>query len=73
MIYDDQADVKLDHYRNQYIALTAELSCAGILVLSDNWFPGWEATLDGRPVPVLKADGALRAIGVPGGGQLVGR
>ena len=63
----DQGNVRLDSYRNQHVALTAELPCAGVLVLSDNWFPGWEATLDGRPVPVLVANGALRAIAVPAG------
>ncbi len=63
----DQGNVNLDLYKNQYLALTAELSCAGVLVLSDNWFPGWEATLDGRPVPILLANGALRAISVPAG------
>jgi hypothetical protein len=63
----DQGNVQLDLYQNQRVALTAELSCAGVLVLSDNWFPGWNATLDGRPVPILVADGALRAIAVPMG------
>lgn len=63
----DQGNVKFDRYQNQHVALTAELSCAGVLVLSDNWFPGWKATLDGRPVPILLADGALRAITVPVG------
>ena len=63
----DGPGVKLDLYKNQHVALTTELSCAGVLVLSDNWFPGWKATLDGRPVPILEADGALRAIPVPGG------
>ena len=63
----DQGNVKFDLYKNQRVSLAAELSCAGVLVLSDNWFPGWEATLDGRPAPILQADGALRAIAVPAG------
>lgn len=63
----DQGNVKFDLYKNQRVALTAELACAGVLVLSDNWFPGWKATLDGHPVPILVADGALRAVAVPAG------
>lgn len=34
----------------------------GYLVLSDTYFPGWEATVDGQAVPILQANGAFRAI-----------
>ena len=49
------------------VEMTAELGCAGVVVLSDNWFPGWRATLDGQAVEILRADGALRAVAVPRG------
>jgi len=39
----------------------------GYLVLSDTWVPGWKATLDGRDVPVIRADFAFRAVKVPPG------
>jgi len=35
------------------------------LTVRDAWFPGWEAEVDGRPVPVLEAEG-LRAIALRG-------
>ena len=63
----DSGTVGIEQYRNQEVALTAELPCAGVLVLSDNWYPGWNATLDGRPVPLLLAYGAVRAVAVPAG------
>jgi hypothetical protein len=50
-----------------HVALDAELQCAGVVVLSDNWFPGWRATIDGRPAQVLVADAALRGVPVAGG------
>ena len=50
-----------------HVTLDAVLQCAGIVVLSDNWFPGWYATIDGRPAQVLVADAALRGIAVSGG------
>lgn len=40
---------------------------AGLVRLADLAYPGWEATVDGESVPVLRADGALRAVVVPAG------
>jgi hypothetical protein len=39
-------------------------SCAGYLVVADSWDEGWRARVDGQPVPVLRADYALRAVAV---------
>ena len=40
---------------------------ARVLVLSDLYHPGWRATVDGTPVPVRRANHALRAVTVPAG------
>jgi hypothetical protein len=34
----------------------------GLLVLSDNWFPGWRASVDGRDVPVERVDYLFRGV-----------
>ncbi len=39
----------------------------GLAVILDPSYPGWTATLDGRPVPLLRADFAFQAVPVPAG------
>jgi hypothetical protein len=41
-----------------------------LLLVSQNWFPTWTATVDGVPAPILRADHALQAIPIPGGGRV---
>lgn len=42
-----------------------------LLVLADNWFPAWKATVDGEDAPVLRAYHTLRAVPVPAGEHTV--
>lgn len=41
------------------------------LVLSEAYYPGWEAEIDGRPVPVLPANHLLQAVRLPAGKHTV--
>ncbi len=40
----------------------------GILLVTESFFPGWRAELNGLPVKILRANYAARAVLVPGGG-----
>jgi hypothetical protein len=39
----------------------------GWIVLSDVWYPGWQARLDSEKVPIYRADFLFRAVKVPSG------
>jgi hypothetical protein len=38
-----------------------------LLVLSENWLPGWTARIDGEPAPVVRVNHTLRGVPVPAG------
>jgi hypothetical protein len=42
-----------------------------LLVVADNWFPAWRASVDGAEAPVLRAYHTLRAVPVPAGEHVV--
>ncbi len=49
----------------------AEMACQGLMVVSDNWFPGWRAAVDGNSVPIWKVNTAIRGVVVPAGAHTV--
>ena len=38
-----------------------------LLIVSELFYPGWQARVNGKPSPIVKVDGALRGIVVPSG------
>ncbi len=55
----------------EQIELAAALPAPGYLVLSDTYMPGWRATVDGQPAPLLQANGVYRAVALPRGSHQV--
>jgi hypothetical protein len=53
------------------VAADVNSDAAGILVLADLHYPGWTASVDGRPAPILAADGYLRAVALSPGAHRV--
>lgn len=42
-----------------------------LLIISEIYMPGWRAFIDGRPVPLLRADAVLQAVVLPAGARYV--
>ena len=61
-------DARISRRKANSVFVEARLACRGMLVLSDTWYPGWSAQVDGRTAPIYPADSALRGV-VIGPGQ----
>jgi hypothetical protein len=61
------AQVELLRYESERITASVLAPADGWLLLSDAWYPGWEAKVDGQAVPVERADILFRAVQVPAG------
>jgi len=59
--------VVIDAYAPDEIRLSADLSANGWLVLSDTFYPGWEATVDGALSAIRRTNCNFRAVEVPKG------
>ena len=49
------------------ITVSLNMETPGLVVLADLWNKGWHAALNGRPVPILRANHAIRGVVVPAG------
>lgn len=58
-------------YASDRVVIETVSAESAILVVSENYYPGWQATLDGTPVEILRADHALWAVAVPAGAHVV--
>jgi hypothetical protein len=49
------------------LALETDAPAPAFVVIADEWFPGWTATLDDRPLAIHRIDHLLRGVAVPAG------
>ncbi|MDN5214214.1 YfhO family protein [Fulvivirgaceae bacterium BMA12] len=64
--------VQLEEYQPNYLKYKADLSGDGLAVFSEIFYPaGWEATIDGEPVDILRANYVLRALPIKSGNHVI--
>lgn len=70
---DDPAadEARVTSYEPNRIEIDASTGARGLLVLSEVYYPGWNAYVDGEKVELRRADYLLRAIPVPAGEHTV--
>jgi hypothetical protein len=49
------------------VTFQARVAADGFLVMSDTFYPGWVAQVDGNPAPIVRTNYALRGICLPSG------
>ena len=59
--------VEAVNYQPASLDLAITVANTSFLVLSESYYPGWRAWLDGKPTPIYRADIALRGVVVPAG------
>ena len=64
---DSLSTVRLTSYEPNRLIYKTSSPKDGVVVFSEIYYPGWQATIDGQPVDIARADYILRAMNVPGG------
>lgn len=62
-----QGKVSLISYKENKVELKTESETNQLLFLSDNFYPDWKATVDGRETKIYRANFTFRAVAVPAG------
>jgi len=60
-------DVSFLFYQPGRVSMETNSLYDGFLVFTENYFPGWRATLDGTPVKIYRTNGAFCGVLVPRG------
>jgi hypothetical protein len=66
-------EVKVAHYEpgRMSLELSAPAPAGSALLVSENYFPGWTATVDGKAAATARADYALIGVQLPEGGKKI--
>lgn len=64
---DSLSTIRLTSYEPNQLVYETSSPQDGIVVFSEIYYPGWTATIDGKPADIVRADYILRAMNVPAG------
>jgi hypothetical protein len=60
-------DVAMTARSTDLVRIRANMACQGMVVISDTFYPGWRADIDGRSAPIYEVNEAMRGVVVPRG------
>lgn len=66
--YEGTGSIELMEYKPNRLSYSANLSGDAFVVFSEVYYPnGWQATIDSKPVEIVRTNYVLRALEVPSG------
>jgi hypothetical protein len=68
---DPAAAVDVVRYEPNAIELATRAAGSAFLVLSEVFYPGWQASIDEQPAPIVRTNYALRGVELPAGAHQV--
>ena len=66
-----RGNAKIEFYQNHRVRITAWLNEAGVLVLTDAFYPGWKVYVDKHPQRILRANYLFRGVELTPGNHTV--
>ena len=67
MIGKSQGSITNAAFSPQHVRMSVTADAAALVVISQTYYPGWRAYVDGKPTELLRANYAFQAVRVPGG------
>jgi len=64
-------DIQMPQHLPSYVRIEAHMGCRGMVILTDPYFPGWRAYVDGKRTPIVEAYGGVRGVVVEVGDHLI--
>ena len=67
----EAAPVEVKDSKPDEMRFSARTSTPALLVISNNWYPGWTATVNGAPAPLIHTNWIMTGLQVPAGSSEV--
>jgi hypothetical protein len=62
-----QGTASVAAFEPERVVVRTKSDSQGLLVLAESWYPGWRATVGGKPSEVFPVNGWMRGVVVPAG------
>jgi hypothetical protein len=68
---EDPGSARVEQYSSSSIRIVADARCKSMVVLTDTFYPGWKATVDGRDAGIYDAYAVFRGVVIEPGSHIV--
>lgn len=66
-----QATATIKSYELNSVTISSFSPVDGFVLLTDNYYPGWKATVDGKATEIFRGDYSFKAVFVPKGSHII--